>query len=109
MEILSVRLIALISWATRWSMGAFEVTHGQLALGADGVALVVFAAFAAPAADSAASAAVHTAAARHRRYWNLVSFRATPPRFIMPPPTRACLLASVQDSTLPHKVHVSAT
>ena len=57
MVILSARLIWLISWATRWAMGAREVTHGHEVLAAARVAEAWLAAAVAGTASSPASAA----------------------------------------------------
>jgi hypothetical protein len=57
MLILSASVIWLISWATRWSTGAVDVTHGQSLLGA--VTALAVTAFA--VADVAAAAAGATA------------------------------------------------
>ncbi|HTU05146.1 MAG TPA: hypothetical protein VMG13_06290 [Trebonia sp.] len=72
-----------MSWLTRWSMGAVEVTQGQLALAAevdDFEALLAFAGapIAAGTASSPASAAAAIATSRHDRYLN-PCFRASLP------------------------------
>ena len=64
--ILSARLIWLISWATRWAMGAREVTHGQAVLA---VARFAFSeAWLAAAVAGTASSPASTAAASNRPF-----------------------------------------
>jgi hypothetical protein len=78
----------LMSWVTRWSMGAVEVTHGQLAEDCALCALAAFAGAAWVAATvlTAVAATAPSVTARHRSRRGFPAFLASVPRFRIFPP-----------------------
>jgi hypothetical protein len=85
--ILSASDMALMSWLTRWSMGALEPTHGQLD-GAEGRALAASAGpvRAAATALTAVSATAASVIARHRCRRGFAGYLALLPSFRIFPP-----------------------